>query len=132
MVCEFVIGAKEREVGNLHAVAQSLDSIVELVIANCHSIDMHAVHELHLELPLEEVEIWCSLEHVSTLENQDILFTLGLHDLLDEGLASGVATLTSIFGVGVGEGVYVAMYIVGMEDCKTGFASLANGARREG
>ena len=101
------------------------------MVTDGHGIDVHTVHELHFELPLEEIEIGGTLKHIPTLEDEDILSPLLFYDALDESLPTGIAALAGIEGIGLGEGVDMAMDIVGVQNGETFLTARPYGTRGE-
>lgn len=72
LVGELVVGAHHREVGGLEAGGERGTAVVELVVSERGRVVTHGIHQPHLHVALEEVEIGRSLREVAGINQQRV------------------------------------------------------------
>ena len=72
LVGKLVVCAYYGEFGSLEPGGESRTPVVELVVAECGRVIMHGVHQMHLHIAFEDVEIGSSLRKVAGIEQPRI------------------------------------------------------------
>ena len=105
---EIIVGAEDRELRSPEHGSQCVETVVELVVAECDGVVTHPVHRVYLYTSVVEIEIRCTLTEITGIQQQQIRVRLAF--LSDETHSTCVAALAVGFGLDLRVGV------VGVQD----------------
>src|SRR6266496_600920 len=109
-----VIRRNKIKICKLQGRSKSINTVIEFVIAQRADIVSYRRHRLILNLALIEVEIRCSLQHITRVDQQGIWIRLSYS--FDQRRTARHSSHTRIHPVISGKRINLRMRIVGMKD----------------